>query len=103
VKKPVSGSWKIFAHFDGKGLRFQGDHAPIRERCATSFWQEGDYIVDTFEVEAGDITFEPGNYQVRVGFFTGTNPNWKNMKVTQAPAGAKDDADRVLLGTIQVD
>lgn len=103
VKKAVSGSWKIFAHFDGKGLRFQGDHEPIRGRCATSFWQEGDYIVDTFSVEAGDITFEPGNYQIRVGFFTGTNPNWKNMKVTQAPPGAKDDADRVLLGTIQVD
>jgi hypothetical protein len=103
VKKAVSGSWKIFVHFDGKGLRFQGDHAPIRERCATSFWQEGDYIVDTFTVSAGDITFEPGNYQIRVGFFTGTNPNWKNMKVTQAPPGAKDDADRVLLGTIRVD
>ena len=68
--------------------------------CATSYWQEGDYIVDTFEVEAGDITFEPGNYQARIGFFTGSAPNWKNMKVTQAPAGAKDDADRVLIGTI---
>lgn len=103
VLKAVPGSWKIFVHFDGRGMRFQGDHAPIRERCATSYWQEGDYIVDTFEVEAGDITFEPGNYQIRVGFFTGTNPNWKNMKVTKAPPGAKDDADRVLLGTIQVD
>ncbi|MCB9565047.1 MAG: glycosyltransferase family 39 protein [Kofleriaceae bacterium] len=100
VLKPVPGAWKIFVHFDGKGLRFQGDHAPIRERCATSYWQEGDYIVDTFEVEAGDITFEPGNYQARIGFFTGSAPNWKNMKVTQAPAGAKDDADRVLIGTI---
>jgi hypothetical protein len=103
VKKAVSGAWKIFAHFDAKGLRFQGDHDPIRGRCATSFWQEGDYIVDTFEVEAGDLTFEPGNYQARFGFFTGTNPNWKNMKVTQAPPGAKDDADRVLIGTIEVD
>ena len=103
VKKAVSGSWKIFVHFDGKGLRFQGDHEPIRGRCATSFWQEGDYIVDTFEVQAGDITFSSGSYQIRVGFFTGSNPNWKNMKVTDAPPGAKDDADRVLLGTIQVD
>jgi len=102
VKKPVAGSWKVFAHFDGRGLRFQGDHDPIRGRCATSYWQEGDYIVDTFSVTAGDLTFEGGNYQVRVGFFTGTNPNWKNMKVTQAPPGAKDDADRVLLGTIAV-
>ncbi len=103
VLKAVPGAWKIFVHFDGRGMRFQGDHAPIRERCATSYWQEGDYIVDTFEVEAGDITFEPGNYQIRVGFFTGTNPNWKNMKVTSAPPGAKDDADRVLLGTVKLD
>ncbi len=103
VIEPVAGAWKIFAHFDGRGQRFQGDHEPIRGRCATSFWQKGDYIVDTFTVEAGDITFEPGNYQLRVGFFTGTSPNWKNMKVTKAPPGAKDDAERVLLGTIQLD
>jgi hypothetical protein len=103
VKAPVSGQWKIFAHFDGRGARFQGDHEPIRGRCATSFWQAGDFIVDTFEVDAGDLTFEAGNYQVRVGFFTGTNPNWKNMKVTSAPAGTKDDADRVLIGSIRVD
>jgi hypothetical protein len=103
VLKAVSGDWTIFAHFDAKGLRFQGDHKPTSGRCATSFWQEGDYIIDTFDVEAGDLTFEPGNYQARFGFFTGTNPNWKNMKVTKAPPGAKDDNDRVLIGTIQVD
>jgi hypothetical protein len=103
VKKQVAGAWTIFAHFDYRGQRFQGDHKPIRDRCATSFWQEGDYVVDTFEVEAGDLTNEGGNYQVLIGFFTGTNPNWKNMNVTQAPPGAKDKADRVLLGTIQVE
>ncbi len=103
VLAPVTGSWKIFLHFDGKGQRFQGDHWPIEERCATSFWQEGDYIVDTFTVEAGDITFEGGDYAAKLGFFTGTNPNWKNMKVSAAPDGAADEADRITIGSIRLE
>ena len=103
VLDEVAGSWKVFLHFDGKGQRFQGDHWPIEERCATSFWKEGDYIVDTFTVEAGDITFEAGDYAAKLGFFTGTNPNWKNMKVSAAPDGAADEADRVTIGSIRLE
>jgi len=103
VLEPVSGAWKIFLHFDGRGQRFQGDHDPIDGRCATSFWQKGDYIVDTFTVEAGDITFAAGDYAAKLGFFTGTSPNWKNMKVSAAPDGAADDADRVTIGSIRLE
>jgi len=99
----VPGAWKIFAHFDGGGLRFNGDHDPIRGRCASSFWQAGDYIVDPFPVKAGDFTFERRDYEVRVGFFTGANPNWKNMNVTAAPPGLEDNVDRILLGKVRVD
>ncbi|MEZ4367925.1 MAG: hypothetical protein R2939_16840 [Kofleriaceae bacterium] len=103
VRAPVSGSWKIFAHFDGGGARFQGDHDPIDKVCATSFWQAGDYIVDTTRVSAGDMSTTRGQHDVRIGFFTGSNPNWRNMKVTSAPAGAVDDNDRVRIGAMIVD
>ena len=96
VLKPVGGSWRVFAHFDG-GQRFNGDHDPIRGRCATSFWQPGDYIVDTFTVSAGNLTFTKGAYTVYVGFFTGANPNWRNMPVT---AGDKDSNNRVKIGRL---
>ncbi|MBP6630333.1 MAG: glycosyltransferase family 39 protein [Kofleriaceae bacterium] len=103
VLRPVGGTWKIFAHFDGPGaVRFQGDHTPIADRCPTSYWQEGDYIVDRFTVEAGDSTHQLGSYDLRVGFFTGSNPTWRNMKVTQAPPGSADSNDRVRLGPIQL-
>jgi hypothetical protein len=97
VERPAA-NYKIFVHFD-KGVRFQADHDPIRGLCGTSLWQPGDYIADTFEVEAGDLTHPKGQYTVLVGFFTGTNPNWKNMKVT---SGNGDKADRVTVGTITV-
>jgi hypothetical protein len=100
--KTVGGQWKIFAHFDPQGgsPRFQGDHDPINNRCQTSYWQEGDYIVDTFKVEAGDVSSATGPYTAWVGFFVGSSGNWKNMKVNAAPPGGKDDADRVKLGTV---
>jgi hypothetical protein len=102
--KGVGGAWKIFAHFDPEGgtPRFQGDHDPINNRCQTSYWQQDDYIVDRFKVEAGDVSSGTGRYTAWVGFFVGSSGNWKNMKVSAAPPGTKDDADRVKLGTIIV-
>jgi hypothetical protein len=99
----IPGAWKIFAHFDGGGLRFQGDHDPIGGRCATSYWQPGDYVVDTFSVEAGDVTFQRRDYELRIGFFTGSSPNWKNMTISDAPPALRDKNDRVLVGKIRVD
>lgn len=102
VIAPVTGSWKIFAHFDGGGSRFQGDHDPIRGRCPTSFWKVGDYILDTFEVEAGNASFATQGYDIWVGFFTGSNPNWRNMTVTAAPEGMKDGNNRVKVGQLRL-
>ncbi len=103
VRAAISGSWKVFAHFDGRGARFQGDHDPIDKVCATSWWQPDDYVVDTFTVEAGDRSTPQGPHEVRIGFFTGSSPNWRNMKVSTAPAGALDDNDRVKIGSVVVD
>jgi hypothetical protein len=104
VKRTVAGAWKIFEHFDPpSGARFQGDHDPIHGTCATSFWQPGDYIVDENEVDTGGVGLGAGQYELWVGFFTGSNPNWTNMKVTAAPKGWKDNADRVHLGSVLLD
>lgn len=102
VIAPISGSWKVLGHFDLGGSRFQGDHDPIRGRCQTSYWKVGDYVIDTFEVEAGNASFPAGNYDVWVGFFTGSNPNWRNMTVTNAPEGRKDGNNRVKIGQVRL-
>lgn len=107
VLQPVGGNWKIFAHFDGGGMRFQGDHDPIQNRCGTSFWQAGDYIVDTFTVDAGNFTYAKTLYQLHVGFFRGSGGNWTNMTVSSA-TGAKGEKlpvgkdNRVQVGQIRV-
>jgi hypothetical protein len=100
VLQPVGRNWKIFVHFDGGGLRFQGDHDPTRGRCGTSFWQAGDYIIDTFEVKAGDVTYPKTAYSAWVGFFVGSSGNWTNMTVK---SGNPDSNNRVPIGTIEVD
>ncbi len=102
VLKPIGGNWKIFFHFDGP-LRFNGDHDPIDGRCQTSTWQPNDYIVDTYTVIAGGGTFSKGPYEVWTGFFTGANPNWKNMNVVAAPGDMRDQTDRVKITTIELE
>ena len=102
VLQPVGGNWRVLFHFDG-GLRFNGDHEPIKGRCQTATWQPGDYIVDSHVVTAGGSAFAPGTYEVWTGFFTGSNPNWKNMPVSEAPADMRDNADRVKITTIVLD
>lgn len=102
VIAPVSGGWKIFVHIDGGGSRIIGDHDPIRGRCATNFWKVGDYVIDTFQVEAGNASFPTQAYDIWVGFFTGSNPNWRNMPVSGAPEGMKDGNNRVKVGQLRL-
>ena len=103
VLQSVGGTWKVLFHFDGpQALRFNGDHPPIDDRCPTSTWQVGDFIIDRHVVTAGAGAFQPGSYDVWTGFFTGTNPNFKNMPISQGPGDMRDPAgtDRIKITTI---
>ncbi|HEY5924985.1 MAG TPA: glycosyltransferase family 39 protein [Kofleriaceae bacterium] len=102
VLQPVPGNWRVLFHFDGP-IRFNGDHEPIKGRCQTSTWQPGDFIIDSHTVTAGGGALTPGPYEVWTGFFTGSNPNWKNMTVSEAPGDIRDTADRVKIMTIKLD
>lgn len=107
VVKPLSTAWKLFLHFDGGSMRFQGDHDPIEGRCATTFWQPGDYIVDSVEVEAGNVTYAKTDYTVYVGFFRGSHGSWTNMTVKSAEDGTGkpvpvDPNNRVNIGSLRV-
>jgi 4-amino-4-deoxy-L-arabinose transferase-like glycosyltransferase len=101
VLKPVKRPWKIFVHVNAPTAprNINGDHAPIRGRCSTTYFQPGDYIVDTFEVKAGDMSYPKTTYQVFTGFFVGGSGNFTNMK---ALSGKPDAQDRVPIGSIQV-
>lgn len=99
VLKPLTRNWQVFVHFDGGGVRFQGDHYPVNNRCGTNHWQPGDYIVDQFSVDAGGVTNPRTKYTIWTGFFVGSGGNWENMK---ALTGEPDDNNRVRAGSIQV-
>lgn len=98
IKRPRR-NWRVFVHFDGGGVRFQGDHHPLDKSCGTARWQPGDYIVDRFEVTAGNVAYGRTEYRIWAGFFTGAAGNWTNMPVSK---GQHDDADRVAIGTISL-
>src|SRR5690606_5032382 len=42
----LTGGWKVFAHFESRGHRFQGDHEPARP---FDWWQDGQFIRYTHE------------------------------------------------------
>jgi hypothetical protein len=101
ILQPVGGSWKTLLHVDGAtGRAGIGDHDPIAGRCPTSTWQLGDYIIDRFTTSAGGGAFPSGSYEVWTGFFTGSNPNWKNMPISEAPGDMRDTVDRVKIASI---
>ena len=102
ILQPVGGNWTAIMHFDG-AIRFSGDHKPIQDRCPTSSWQPGDYIIDTVSVVAGGAGHPLGKYELWIGFFTGTAPNFKNMTVSTAPPDMKDANDRVKITTLILD
>jgi hypothetical protein len=100
----IAGSWSVLFHFDGQyGRAFNGDHPPIDNLCATSMWQAGDYIVDTYTVIAGNPMTPKGPLEVWTGFFTGSGGNFKNMQLTDAPHDIRDQTDRVKITTIVLD
>lgn len=99
ILKPVVGNWTAIMHFDG-AIRFSGDHKPIKDRCPTSTWQNGDYIIDRHTVVAGSRGHPLGRYELWIGFFTGSAPNFKNMPVSTAPGDMRDQTDRVKITSI---
>jgi hypothetical protein len=105
ILQTVGGNWKALMHIDGAaGRAGNGDHDPISGRCPTSTWQPGDYIIDRFTTRVGGV-FPGGSYDVWIGFFTGQNPNWRNMSVSLPEKGSdmRDSADRVKITTIGLD
>jgi 4-amino-4-deoxy-L-arabinose transferase-like glycosyltransferase len=99
VNARVPQNFQMFVHFDRGAVRFQGDHWPLDNLCGTQYWQPGDYVVDSFQVEAGQ-TFSPrGPHEVWLGLFTGGAGTWKNMTVS---SGNGDKNNRVKVGTLEL-
>lgn len=93
VLSRVSGNWKTFIHIDGEGKRFNGDHETLEGEYPYRYWNDGDFILDTYDLVL-DSSYNPGMYRVYFGLFSGDN----RLPVT---SGEHDD-DRVAGGNIEV-
>ncbi len=103
ILAPVGGAWTMLAHFDGPLRLRDGDHKPIKDRCPTSTWQKGDYIIDRHSMSTGGGNYPAGRYDLWIGFFSGTAPNFRNMPVSVAPGDMRDTVDRVKITSITLD
>ena len=103
VLAPVGGAWTMLLHFDGPLRLRDGDHKPIKDRCPTSTWQPGDFIIDRHPMKTGGGGYPPGKYDLWIGFFTGSAPNFRNMTVSAAPGDMRDTTDRVKIASLLLD
>jgi len=106
VNTAVGNTWKTIVHVDGhdgQGRAAGGDHDAINGVCPTSTWMKGDFIVDKFSFVVGAGAHAPGVHDVWTGFFTGTSPNFTNMKVSAAPKDLADSTGRIRIAQIILD
>jgi len=103
VLAPVGGAWTMLLHFDGPLRLRDGDHKPIKDRCPTSSWQPGDYIIDRHPMKTSSGGYPSGKYELWIGYFTGAAPNFRNMTVSAAPGDMRDTTDRVKIVSLLLD
>jgi hypothetical protein len=101
IVAPVGSVWTMLVHIDGPVRMRDGDHKPIKDRCPTSGWMPGDYIIDRHTMHTSGNP--QGRYDVWIGFFTGSAPNFRNMDVSAAPGDLFDTNDRVKLTSLILD
>src|SRR5262249_11893587 len=98
------GQWTSLLQIDGPTRWQGGDHKPIKDRCPTSTWQQGDYIIDRHTMYGGGGgAATSGRYDIWIGFFTGQTPNFTNMTISKAPGDQRDTVNRVKITTIDLD
>jgi hypothetical protein len=91
----IPGKYQIFMHIDGPGGRMHGDHDPLGDIYPTGNWEEGDYIKDVYKRDV-PIYQKEGTYQVRIGFFKGS----ERLKVVDYPRAVENS---VLIGALEID
>jgi len=94
VLERVPGSYKIFLHVDGQGLRLNGDHVPVDGKYPVRLWDKGDIVVDRQQLTVPG-NYRSGTYTFYIGFFAGS----RRLEITQGP---KDNDDRVRAGTLRI-
>ncbi|MEM9187863.1 MAG: hypothetical protein AAGF12_01705, partial [Myxococcota bacterium] len=94
VLSRVPGSYKVFLHVDGQGLRLNGDHDPVDGRYPVRLWDEGDIVVDRQPLDVPG-NYRPGAYTFFIGFYSGSS----RLTVTE---GNQDGDNRVRAGIVRI-
>lgn len=90
----VPGSFQIFLHIDGHGLRLNGDHEPVEGRYPVRLWEPGDVVVDRQTLTVPQ-NYRPGPYTFYIGFYAGETR-------LEIRSGGNDGENRVPAGTLMV-
>jgi hypothetical protein len=90
----VGGSWKVFVHIDGQGLRLNGDHDPVDGKYPIRLWDENDVVVDRQELSV-PANYRPGPYTIFLGLYSGES----RLEIVDGPE-AEDN--RVRAGVLRI-
>ena len=99
AREPIGEDYTVFAHLLGENGQLWGQHdgQPEGGFYPTSFWDEGEVIVDEHEIVLRPDT-PPGEYQIAAGLYRPATD--ERLAVN---AGSQELGDgRLLLGTVQV-
>jgi hypothetical protein len=96
---PLGRPYKIFLHLYGSDgtLVAQDDRLPCQFTLNEADWRPGDIVLEQYDLPISDKT-PKGEYRLALGLYT--SETGERMQVTEADLA--QDADRVLLGTVQV-
>jgi hypothetical protein len=87
---------------DGPKKRVNGDHDPLGGRCPMTTWKPGDVIVDRASLRV-EPSFDSGTYDVWIRFYSGVDPNWRNLVLSDAPPTLRDEHGRFKLTSVDVE
>jgi hypothetical protein len=93
-RERIGGSYRVFVHIDGAGLRIHGDHDPVDNQYPVRLWEPGDVIADTQKLDVPG-NFGAGAYDIFLGLYSGET----RMTITEGP---KDDANRIRAGVLHI-
>ena len=105
VDQPIAGDWKIFVHMEAPGLKRQPfDHYGVGGLYPLSQWKKGEIIRDSVTMDVpGDWPKGPTQFLIGVFDWGAWNKSQQNrrLKISNAPAGAAQSEDRLLLATLE--
>jgi arylsulfatase A-like enzyme len=91
----VRGRWRMFVHFEGSGVHFNGDHDPVEGALPIRAWTPDQIIADKQSVTVPRST-RPGTYTIYMGIYK------RKERMEIGSSSSTTSANRLKVGSIRI-